>query len=151
MEDEVTRVESVKYLRGVSGHGVFSTLFLCLAAVLILTGRWNVASVAVIIAYGLALNGLSIHLWDVIRERIRAGSADMTRRSDRTLRAHSISPEVKAELAAGFVLVGGFIGIAAVVMIGFEYVGLGWHTAIVSAGCALGAGNFAALCWFYRT
>lgn len=143
MEDEVTRVESVHYLEGATGHAIASTLFLPFAGALILLGRWGFAALCVVVAAGVSLHGLSIYAWDAVRERIEAALSRGDSGPTRTLAPHHVSDEMKAELVAGFVLVGGLavaLTVASAVLraIGFR-VGLltTTGTLLVGNGCGL--------------
>jgi len=149
MEDEVTRVESVTELRGVSGHGAASTLFLSLRAAFAVVGQWGAATLTLIVAYGVAANGLSMYAWDEVRARVRATADDAE--SDRKLTVHRLSPETKADLLGGLVIAVGFVAVVTVVTVGFRYVGLGGRTAVVLAGSALAVGNVGALLQQYLT
>jgi hypothetical protein len=145
--EETTRVEAVRYLEGVSGHGVFSLLLLSVAAVLFAHGQFGSAVMAGIVAYGVAINGLSIYLWDELRRFFEASLDRSDETVTRTLVPHRISAETKAELASGAVMVGGFsvvLGITLVLLrtLGFE------RTALVAAG-GLAVGNLGALGWTY--
>jgi hypothetical protein len=143
MDDKVTRVEAVTYLQGVSGHGVVSTLFLSLTAGLAAIGRWGTAMLTVIVAYGVAANGVSMYAWDAVHARIRPPAEDDG--PDRELRAHRLSAETKADLAGGFVIAAGIVGIAAVGTVAVRYGGLDGRTAVILAGGALAVGKVGAL------
>lgn len=109
LQDEVTRVEGVRYLEGASGHAVFSTVSLVVASALLAFGRGGLALVAVIVAYGVAMNGLSIYAWDRMRSSLRSWFERSTEEPSRTLTGYRPSPEMKAELAAGFLMIGSLI------------------------------------------
>lgn len=146
MDDEVTRVQSVRYLEGASGHSVFSTLFLVVAVALLWAGRWGLGVVVVIVAFGIALNGLSIYAWDRLREAFE--STDTRDGPDRSLSPHRLSPEMKAEMLAGATMVGTLVvGLVAATAV-FRFVGLrtGVHLSIV----VLGLGNGLGLAMAYR-
>lgn len=142
MQDEVTRVEAVRYLQGVSGHGVFSTLFLVVSAALLWWGRLGIAVVTVVVAFGIALNGLSIYAWDRLRERFEAAVDDGTA-PDRTLTPYRLSPEMKAELLAGATMIGtlcvGFVAATALPRL------VGVRGALWLSMLLLGLGNLAGL------
>jgi len=148
MEDEVTRVERVRFLQGATGHGVFSTLALAGAGLLLALGNRGMAIVAVVVAYGIALNGLSIYGWDRIRARAEAAFA-RDEEPDRTLTPHRVSAEMKAELVAGLVLVGSLIALLGLLVAVTRIADTG--TVLVLAVAALGAGNLLALARAYRT
>ncbi|WP_276273217.1 hypothetical protein [Haloarcula litorea] len=145
MRDEVTRVEAVTYLEGASGHAVVSTLFLCLAGGLWSVGRRGVGTVALVIAYGVSVNGLSMYLWDAVRERVRSAAAADDAGPTRELTAHRLSTETKADVLGGFVLVGGFVAVAVATLVGFRALDLGWRASAAVAGTVLAAGNLGAL------
>lgn len=144
---ETTRVEAVRYLEGASGHGVFSLALLLLACIFLYENMFGTAVLAGLIAYGVALNGLSIYLWDKLRlyfgTRFRNADSEATR----TLRVHQISPEMKAELASGAVIVGGF-SIFLGVVLGLVRT-VGFQQTAVLAGAGLALGNLVALGWSY--
>lgn len=143
VDAEVTRVEGIRYLEGASGHGVLSLLFLLAAAALAEVGRTGAAVMALVIAYGVALNGLSIYAWD----RLRTYFASVVRGTDdgpsRALVPHRISTEMKAELLAGFAMVGGFVVALGVALGVVRAVGPG--LAVPLAVGTLAAGNLLAL------
>lgn len=148
MEDEVTRVEQVTFLEGATGHGVVSTLALAGAALLLALGQRGMASVAVAVAYGIALNGLSIYGWDRIRARAEAAFA-RDGEPERELTPHRVSAEMKAELVAGFALVAGLIALLGLLVVVSRITDTG--TVLVLAMVALGLGNLLALAVAYRT
>lgn len=148
VDEEVTRVEQVSYLEGASGHGVLSLLFLVGAVVLVRLGVRSGAVMAVIVAYGVALNGLSIWAWDRLREAV----VSVVERGDdappaRTLTPHRISTEMKAELVAGLVMVGGFVAFLGAVSGIVQLVSV--RTTVYLFVGALAAGDLAALGWMY--
>lgn len=108
---EVTRVQAVAYLQGMTGHAIVSLLSLLLGAV----GYWVTGGV--LFAFGglaggflLTANGFSIHLWDLVQEYVLSQqTADPDGDSDRTLSPQSMSNEHKAELTAGFVQILGIV------------------------------------------
>lgn len=143
--EEVTRVEEVHYLEGASGHGVLSLAFLLGAVVLAAVGARGAGAMAVVVAYGVALNGLSIFAWDRLRLYF-AGVAEAREADDgatRDLTPHRLSAEMKAELLAGFTMVGGFTAALGVGLAIFRTVGV--RVAIILAVGALAVGNVGAL------
>ncbi|MFC6941882.1 hypothetical protein ACFQE8_18190 [Salinirubellus sp. GCM10025818] len=149
MEDEVTRVEAVSYLEGASGHAVFSTLFLVAAGLLLYLGIWGGGVVAVVIAFGVALNGFSIYVWDRLRDLLRPVVESDGDRRDRTLTPYRPSPEMRVELLSGLLMVGGF---AVVLGLGILSIDLfGPRTVVYLGVSALGVGNVGALGWKYYT
>jgi hypothetical protein len=148
MEDEVTRVEAVSYLEGASGHGVLSTLFLVVAGVLLYLGEWGGGVVAVIVAFGVALNGFSIYAWDRLRERLLPVVGDDGERPGRTLTPYRPSPEMRAELLAGFLMVGTFAVVLGLGVLSLDL--FGPRTVVYLAVGGLAAGNVAALGWKYH-
>lgn len=144
---ETTRVGSVRYLEGASGHGVISLIFLLLAAVLLSQGLFGAAVVASIVAYGVAGNGLSIYMWDELRSffvrTFESGGVTPTR----TLRPHRISAEMKAEMASGGVMVGGFCVVLAAALALLRTQGFR-QSAVIAIG-VLAVGNLGALGWTY--
>lgn len=145
--EETTRIEAVRYLEGASGHGVFSLLLLVVAAALFSRDMFGAAVVAGAIAYGVAGNGLSIYIWDELRRvfMARFDSGDET--ATRTLRPHHISAEMKAELASGAVMVGGFCVVLVIALELFRTLGPR-RSALIAVG-GLAVGNLAALGWAY--
>lgn len=108
---EVTRVEAVAYLQGMTGHAVVSLLSLLLGG----AGYWATGGIVFAFAglvggFLLTANGLSIYLWDFVQEYVLSQeTADPDGDPDRTLSPPSMSNEHKAELAAGFVQVLGIV------------------------------------------
>jgi len=147
MQDEVTRLESVTYLQGVAGHGVVSTLFLCLTGVFATVGEWGLATLTLVIAYGIAANGLSMYAWNEVHDRVRVRAE--TPNADRELTVHRISPGTKADLLGGCVIAVGLVSVATVVIVVVRYTGLDWPTTVALAGGGLAVGNVGALLWSY--
>jgi len=104
---ETTRIDAIAYLEGATGHGVFSLVLLVCAVVLLARSRVGVAVVFGLIAFGVSLHGLSIYAWDELRLAFLTRFERDETRTDRTLTPHRASPEMKAEMAAGAVMVGG--------------------------------------------
>ncbi len=148
MEDEVTRVESVHYLEGATGHAVVSTLFLVPAGGLLLADRWGFAAVCVVVATGVSLNGLSIYAWDAVRERFETLLGREESEPDRELRPHHVSDEMKAELIAGLLLVGGLIVALTVGSVVLRTVG--FRVGLSATAGALFVGNVCGLLWSSR-
>ncbi len=152
IEGEVTRVESVSYLEGASGHAVASLGFLLIAGVAVRLGAPGVGVVVLIVAYGVALHGLSIYAWDALRASVRSAlkrDDNDERRTTRTLTPHTVSTEMKAEMVTGLAMTGGFLACLAVVVAvvrtsSFQVV------ATLSVG-VLAIGNIVALWWMYRS
>lgn len=144
MKDEVTRVEQVRYLEGASGHAVLSTAFLLLAGALVSLDRPGLGVVLLVTAFGVSLNGLSIYAWD----ELRAVFESRFERDDtpsRTLQPHSVSAEMKAELASGFVIVGSFVvGLTALFFVVRTST---FRDAGYLFGAVLLAGNIGAFAW----
>jgi hypothetical protein len=150
IEGEVTRIEQVRYLKGGPGHSVISLLFLVLSVILMWVGYGSIAWIAVVVAFGVVLNGLSIFLWD----RVRAHIVSAVERSDeadgnRTLTPHRISTEAKAQLGAGLLLVGSFV--VTVALLVETLTRLGSRTGFVLMFGVLALGNLGALGWMYHT
>jgi hypothetical protein len=147
--EEVTRVEAVRYLEGASGHGVLSLLFLVVAVVLSQVEVWGGSAMALVVAYGVALNGLSIYAWDELR-RYFAGvveDRDDGEAAERELTPHRFPTEMKAELLTGFTMVGGF---AAALAVGLRILrAIGLELAIYLSVAALALANVGALAWKY--
>lgn len=110
LQDEVTRVESVGYLQGATGHGVLTLVFLAIGGVGYWITAWVVFPVAFIVSsFLISANGLSIYLWDVITTYVwtkETGGEQTTeaagqRAEERTLSVSlSLSTAHKAEFAA---------------------------------------------------
>jgi hypothetical protein len=150
IEGEVTRIEQVRYLEGLSGHSVISLLFLALSGVLVWIGARSIAWVTLIVASGVILNGVSISLWDWLRARIaplveRPPDADSTR----TLQPHRISTEAKAQLGAGFLMIGTFVVTLALLFEMLTRLGPRAGFFLLFGGLAIG--NIGALGWVYHT
>ena len=145
--EETTRVESVRYLEGASGHAVLSLVFLAGAGTLYWLNVGGVAVLVGVVAYGVALNGLSIYLWDRLRILFETRFERDGESVARTLTPHRVSVEMKAELAAGAVLVGGFIVVLALAVEAFRVLGV--QRTGVFAVVALALGDLGALAWTY--
>lgn len=150
VEDEVTRVDAVRYLQGVTGHGILSTLFLAGAGLLAFLGRVGAGRLAVIVAYGIALNGVSIYAWNRLRDYFRS---ERTRAADpgsgRELTPHRLSPETRAQLIGGFVMAGGLVAFLLFVLGAIRWLGLEYAIPVLAAGLAVG--NLGALGRAYYT
>lgn len=147
--EEVTRVEAVRYLEGASGHGVLSLLFLVVAVVLSQVEVWGGSAMALVVAYGVALNGLSIYAWDELRRYFAGVVEDRDDgAAERALTPHRLSTEMKAELLTGFTMVGGFAAVLAVGLRILRTVGL--ELAIYLSVAALALANVGALAWKYH-
>ena len=149
MDDEVTRVEAVSYLEGASGHGVASTLFLLAAGPLLYLGEWGGGVVAVIVAFGVAVNGFSIYAWDRLRELLRPVVERDGERPERSLTPYRPSTEMRTELLSGLIMVGGFALLLRVGLLTLDLFGPR-RTVYLAVG-GLGAGNLGALGWTYYT
>jgi hypothetical protein len=147
MDDEVIRLEQVRLLQGATGHGVFSTLALAAAGLLLAVGERGPAVLLVVLAYGIALNGLSIYAWDDLRARAEA-RFERGREPDRALTPHRISAEMKAELLAGLVIAGSLILVLGVSFRLAQLLGIGTMLPLSIAGLAVG--NVGALWRAYR-
>jgi hypothetical protein len=150
IEGEVTRVEQVRYLKGLSGHSVISLPFLAVSGILAWTGARSIAWVTLIVASGVILNGVSIYLWDWLRARItplveRPTEADRTR----TLQPHRISTEAKAQLGAGFLMIGTFVVALALSFEALTRLGPRVGFFLLFGGLVIG--NLGALGWAYHT
>lgn len=149
MEDEVTRVEAVGYLEGATGHAVLSTLFLVVAWLLLYLDAWGGGVAALVVAFGIALNGVSIYLWDRLRELLRPVVERDGERADRTLTPYRPSAEMRVELVSGLLMVGGFVVVLGLGIVSLEL--LGARTVVYLAVGGLCAGNVGAVAWTYRT
>jgi len=145
--EETTRIEAVHYLEGASGHAVSSLVLLLLATVLFVLEQSGVAMVMVLVAYGVTANGLSIYIWDELRRIFEAAFESDDGSPTRTLRPHHVSPEMKAEVAAGAVMVGGLCVVLVAALSLFRTFGLNRSALIATSGLAVG--NFGALGWLY--
>jgi hypothetical protein len=144
--EETTRIEAVEYLQGVSGHGVFSLVFVAVTALFVYRDEFGMAVLAAIVAFGIALNGLSIYLWDELRvyfEPLFEADAETTR----SLSPRRASAELKAELAAGSVLISGVTAIIGLVVWLFRTVGPRRTVLVTMSGLAFG--TLCALGWTY--
>lgn len=143
MEDEVVRLEAVQYLQGATAHGIASLGFLAVSVGLLSYGAWGLGVVTTVVAYGIALNGLSLYVWDRLQAHFTSRTDSPSSASERTLTPHRLSPETKADLLGGFVMVGSFVimlGVASAVLRWF-----GGRTAPLAAIAALAVGNVLAL------
>ena len=106
LSGEVTRIPSVQYLEGPIAHSIGSLCFLLLGGLLWSVGVTDVAIGAIVVAWLVTLNGLSLYGWDRLRDAIEARDRAPTEDApDRALSAPSLSVEHKAELGAGFLQV----------------------------------------------
>jgi hypothetical protein len=141
--EETIRVPAVRYLEGATGHAVLSLLFLLATAVLFARDMPGAALVTGLIACGVSINGLSIYLWD----RLRTKFVSRFRRNDtpttRTLTPPRIPTRMKAEMAAGAVMVGGFCALLGLAVATFRVLEV--HQAVILAVGTLGLANIAAL------
>ena len=135
---EVTRVAAVTYLQGATSLG-----FLAVAVGLVAAGRWDGGAIALVVAYGVALNGASIYAWDRLRDRFASADGRDDDRPERTLGPPTVSPEMKAELLAGFTIVGTVAVGIALALAGIRRLGV--HTTTGLLVGALVAGNVGAL------
>ncbi|MEF8867742.1 MAG: hypothetical protein V5A85_04430 [Haloarculaceae archaeon] len=149
MDDEVTRVEAVRYLEGAAGHGVASTLFLLAAGPLLYLGEWGGGVVAVLVAFGVAVNGFSIYAWDRLRELLRPAVERDGELTDRSLTPYRPSTEMRTELLSGLIMVGGFALLLRVGLLALDL--FGPRRTVYFAVGGLGAGNLGALWWTYHT
>jgi hypothetical protein len=147
MDDEVVRLERVRFLEGATGHGVFSTLALVAAGLLVAVGERGAGVLLVVVAYGIALNGLSIYAWDGLRAHAEA-RFEREQEPDRAITPHRVSAEMKAELLAGLVIAAGLIAVLAVMFRLAQLLGIG--TMLPLAIAALGVGNVGALWRAFR-
>lgn len=149
---EVTRVEAVSYLEGGSGHAVGSLVFLFGGVLLVALDAWGAGVTTVVVAYGVALHGLSIYLWDALRAYLSgvfdADDADSDDDPSRTLTPHSVSTEMKSEMLTGFAMVVGLVAGFGVVLVALRVVGPRF-TAYLAIGM-LAVGDVGALTWAYR-
>lgn len=147
--EEVTRVEWVRYLQGASGHAVLSLSFLVAAMLFVRLDRAGVGAMAVVVAYGVALNGISIYAWDRLRiyfASVVASPDDA--RSPRTLTPHRIPTEMKAEFLTGFTMVVAFSAALAFGMAALRTIGFGL-AAYLAVG-VLAFGNVVTLAWKFH-
>jgi hypothetical protein len=145
VEEETTRVEAVRHLQGASGHGVVSLVMLAVAGGLFVTGLPGVAALAVVVAYGVALNGFSIWAWDELRAYVETELAGDDRAPSRTLTPHRPSAEMSAELVSGALLVGGFLVLVALALALLRVLTV--RQTVVVAVVGLAAANLGALWW----
>lgn len=149
LQDEVTRVESVAYLQGTTGHGVLALVLLAVGGVGYWATRWLVLPVGAISAsFLVSANGLSIYLWDAITTYVWAQEADAEGAAEpteqRTLSV-SLSPSTahKSEFAASVFQVALLVTTLGVIV--NAYRALGPETASVLLAALLAAGNAGAL------
>ncbi|MFA1610875.1 hypothetical protein [Halobellus rubicundus] len=165
LADEVTRVSAVSYLQGATGHGVGSLAFLLVGVVgFAVTDSPAVGFGGVASACLMSGNGLSLYLWDRVRDAAVAGdsaASDRGRRDDdsggadgsgdavdRTLSPPSLSAEHRAELASGLVQVVGLVVVLAAVFFVFRRLGVTYGSYLL--GGVLAVGNLAALALAWR-
>lgn len=153
IDGEVTRVESVGYLQGATGHAVFTLVFLAAGGV----GYWATGWLGfplggIAAAFLLSANGLSIYLWDVITTYITTQDTDAGETTadsegsgaDRTLSV-SLSPSTahKSEFVASAFQVTILVVTLAVVI--NTYRQFGAETASLLLAGLLAVGNGGAL------
>ncbi|MFB6251424.1 MAG: hypothetical protein ABEI27_07025 [Halobellus sp.] len=151
LADEVTRVAGVSYLQGATGHSIGSLGFLLLGVVgLVVIESAAVGAGAVASASLLSANGVSIYLWDRVRDVVaetpsNEGDDDggRARDSERTLSPPALSAEHKAELTGGLVQVVGLVTVLAVVIGTIRILGIERGSYLL--GALLAAGNLVAL------
>jgi hypothetical protein len=155
--DEVTRFSGVASLQGATGHGIGSLGFLLGGIVgFVVLDSPSVGFGGVVSASLLSANGVSIYLWDRIRDAVIVGAPNggdtanqsPDEESGRTLSPPSLSAEHKAELVGGL---GQIVGLLAVLagVIGAVRV-LGVERGSYLLGGLLAAGNLAALAFAWR-
>jgi len=148
--EETVRIERVRYLEGASGHAVLSLVVVLVAGVLLYQNRRGVAVVVLLVSYGVALNGLSIFIWDKLRVYFESTfGGERAEAPNRTLTAHQVSTEMKAELAAGAAMVGGFIAFLLLVLGLLRTLGP-QQALILAVGCLI-LGCLAGLGWAYKS
>jgi len=140
---EVTRVRWVTYLQGATGHAVVSLALLFGGGLGHRFGGWVVLGIGGLVGAALlTANGLSIHLWDVLRAYVRSVSTapdDGDDGPERTLRGPSLSVEHRAELIAGFAQVVGVVVALVAVFGALRRVGA--ETGAYLLGAVLAVGN----------
>jgi hypothetical protein len=136
--EETTRIGAVQHLQGASGHGVFSLLFAVFSGVLLLADRFEMAVLTAVVAYVIALNGVSIFLWDELRLYFRDTFDRGETSPTRTLRPHGVSAELKAELLAGAVLVGGITAVIGLLVAAVRTMGPRRAVVLAVVGLAVG-------------
>ncbi|MFC6887730.1 hypothetical protein [Halorubrum trueperi] len=94
---------------------------------------------ALVVAYGVVVNGLSMYAWDEVHARTRATMDGAE--PDREFTVHRLSPETKADLLGAFGIAAGVVAVTVVGVVAFRYAGLDERTAVVLAGGELAAGN----------
>jgi len=144
--EETTRIEAVTLLQGATGHGMFSLTTLVVAVVLVVRQRASLAAVAGLVAYGFAINGLSIYLWDQLRLRFHSYfERTEPQSSKRELSPPPVSAELKSEIAAGGILTAAIIAVFAAAVGLYRTLGV-QQTALIAA-VLLAAGNLTGLVW----
>lgn len=141
IEGEVTRVEAVRYLQGATGHAVGSLGLLAVGVVGVwTTGRPEFGVGALVSAWLLSMNGLSLFAWDRIRDHVHATVGETEEVGpERTLTGPSISTEQKAEMLSSLVQV---LVLVAIVFGSIElFVLLGIRTGAYVLGGLLAVGN----------
>jgi hypothetical protein len=145
--EEVVRIESVRWLEGATGHGIISLGFLSVAVFLLELGRRPSGLMAVLVAYGVALNGISIYVWNRLRRSLHAVFERRSTDPDRALRP-DISAETKAEVLTGFLMVGG-LAVALTLLVQTLSLVDPWN-AVSIAIVALAVVDVGALVWTVR-
>lgn len=112
IEGEVTRVKSVNYFQGATGHAVGSTLFLLLGGLLWTLAYQSLAVVIVGMAGLISANGLSIWAWDQLRTCFMSRAADSEGADQqRELTVRPLATDSRVELQAGGVMLLTLVGL----------------------------------------
>ena len=148
---EVTRDESIEHLQGATGHAVGSLAFLAVGgSVFWVTGSLGIGLAGFACAFLLSANGLSIYLWDRVREYVRSGAENASdEEPTRDLTGPSISTEAKEGMVATFTQIVAIV--AALIFCGgvIRVVGARIGTYLIAG--VIAAGNVGALLWTRRT
>ena len=150
IEGEVTRVKSIEYLQGATGHAIGSLTFLAVGGVVFwVTGSLGIGLASFACAFLLSANGLSIYLWDQVRDYVRSADEDASDdEQTRDLTAHSISMEGKEGIIATFTQ---FVAlIAALLLCGGVIQLVGPRNGMYVIAGVMAVGNAGALVWTQR-
>ena len=147
IEGEVTRGDEIEYLEGATGHAIGSLVFLAIGGgVFWATGSVGIGLAGFACAFLLTANGLSIYLWDQVRDYVRSAEEDASDDGQtRDLTPHSISTEGKAGIIAAFTQLVAII--SALLLCGGMIRLVGPQNGMYLISGVIAVGNVGALVW----
>ena len=151
IEGEVTHGDEIEYLEGATGHAIGSLVFLAIGGgVFWATGSVGIGLAGFACAFLLTANGLSIYLWDQVRDYVRLrDEAASNEGPTRELTPHSLSVEAKEGIIATFTQ---FVAIvSALLLCGGVIQLVGPQNGMYLISGVIAVGNVGALVWTQRT